>query len=304
MTTQIGIGLSDQQQGYECGRQAARTAYVQLGAVPVSLALLFTSHPEPHQVLKGVHAVLGTVPLVGTTTGGQYTHEGYVEHGAGVLLIHSEQIRFHALAHRQRWLTSRKLFDPLYGLSQDGLGSSFTHRTLMVFPDDRSMNLDSVVEQAMTETALLYDILGGAGLSADEPARMPTLFHNDQVFRRGVCGVEMLSQRPVGMALANGWVPCSERYRVTRADAHRVITLDGRPPIEVFEDFFNEQRIEYQPEMLPKLLPHYPIGWCREGACKVNIAMGFDQDGALQLISPPPSGELIQIFSTGPEAML
>ncbi|MHB8629724.1 MAG: FIST N-terminal domain-containing protein [Aggregatilineales bacterium] len=304
MTTHIGVGLDDQRQGYECGRKAAHAALAQLGVESVSLALLFTSHPEPHQVLKGVNAILGAVPLVGTTTSGQYTHDGYVEHGTGVLLVHSKQIHFHALAHQRHWFTGRKLFDPLYGLSKEGLGSLFSHRTLMLFPDDQSMNLDSVVEQAMTETALLYDILGGPGLSEGSPARLPILFHNDRAFQRGLSGVEVLSQRPLGMALANGWVPCSQRYRVTRADAHRVITIDGRPAIEIYEDFFSDNRIEYNPETLPKLLPHYPLGWCREGACKVNIPMRFDQDGALQLVSPPPPGSLIQIFSTRPDVML
>ncbi|MBK8035362.1 MAG: hypothetical protein IPK17_38825 [Chloroflexi bacterium] len=41
----------------------------------------------------------------------------------------------------------------------------------MLFPDAQVMNLDEVVDRAMTETGMLYDILGGPSPNANQPPR-------------------------------------------------------------------------------------------------------------------------------------
>ncbi len=301
MTTRIGIGLDNHPQGYQCGRAAARAALASLESGTVSLALLFTSHPQAAEVLQGVNDVLGDVPLIGETSAGEYTHQGYVEGGAGVMLVQTDQIQFHPLAHQRRLFRRGKLLGRLYGTSEQGLGSIHNHRALMLFPDDQSMNLDGVVERAMTETALLYDILGGAGPTMPAPPRPPAIFFNRQLFHAGLAGTEVLSQCPIGLALANGWTPISGPYRVTQTAERRVVTIDGRPANEVYEDFLLEQGLGT--DLTPQLLLKYPIGVCKEGDCKVNLVTGID-GGALQMTSPPPDGSLIHILATQPDAMI
>jgi hypothetical protein len=303
--TVSGIGMSDATQGYACGRQAVQAALAQLNGDPVALALLFTSHPQPDEVLKGVNNTLGAVPLIGATSAGQYSHEGYVEQGAGVMLIQSDHIQFHPTVYRRRLLSGRRLLGRLRGISKEGLGSTHHHRALMLFPDDRSMNLDSVVERAMTETAMLYDILGGPGPTThDTPPRPPAVFHNNRVIPSGLSGAEILSPTPLGMALTNGWTPLSGPYRVTQADERRIIKLDGRPAWEVYEDFLSEQGIAYSPETLPRILLNHPVGVCENGDCKVSVLMGFDDSGALRVTSPPAAGQLIHLLSTETDAMV
>ncbi len=304
MTTQIGVGLDNHPQGYECGRQAARAALAAIGNAPAALALLFTSHPHPEQVLKGVNDILGSVPLIGATSMGEYTHQGYVEEGAGVMLIHSDQIHFHPLVRQRSWFRRANLLGKLHGTSEEGLGSPYSHRALMLFPDDQSMNLNGVVDQAMTETALLYDILGGPGPTIPAPPRPPAIFHNQQMLRAGLAGAEVLSQQPVGLALANGWTPISGPYRVTQVDDHRLIKIDGRPTREIYEDFFLDHGLQPTEVTGSELLLKHPIGQCQEGDCKVSVGMGFDPAGALHMASPPPQHSLVHILSTQPDAMI
>lgn len=304
MKTHIGVGLDDHHDGATCGQQAARAARAALGKGPVALALLFTSHPRPDQVLRGVNEALGDVPVIGTTSAGQYTHQGYVEQGAGVMLIQSTDIAFHPVMPQRRLFGGRKLLGELRGTASEGLGSPFKHRALMIFPDTESMNLDGVVEQAMTETAMLYDILGGAGPSGQAPPRPTAVFLNTKASRAGLSGAEVLSQRPLGLALANGWTPVSGPYRVTRTDKRRVVSIDGRPAWEVYEDFLVERQIAYTGATVPAVLLRHPIGVCPNGDCKVNVLMGVDEDGALMTAAPPPTGSLIYILATQPDAMI
>ncbi len=302
MTTRTGIGLSELTDGHECGQSAARQALSQLGEAKPTLALLFTSHADPQSVLRGANELLAETPLIGATSAGEYSHEGTVEGGAGVMLVVSDQMQIHPLSHQQGWFRRGKLLGNLAGLSDRGLGSPFHHRKLILFPDDRSMNLDVLVERAMTETAMLYDIVGGPGPSIPEPPRPPAVFFNRKVIHAGLAAAEILSQQPIGMALANGWTPISGPYRVTKTDERRIVRIDGRPAREVYEDFAAGQG--YDPSMLgAEMLLQHPVGICEEGECKVSVVMGFDAAGALLVTSPPPKSSLIHILATRPEQM-
>lgn len=296
--TTIHVGLSNLSDAYRCGQDAARLA-LSRAKQPVSLAILFSSHPQPQEVLRGVNAILPGVPLIGTTSLGEYTPDGYVEQGAGIMLIHSDTLELHPVARRWRWSNNR-LLGKLRGISKDGLGH-FTHRTLMIFPDNHSMNLDKLVQKAISETAMLYDIVGGAGLAT--PTQTPAIFFNEKLLPIGLAGTEMLSHHPIGLALANGWTPVSGPYRVTKADEYRVIKIDGRPVREVYEDFFREHG--HLIDEIERLLPSFPIGVCGEGDCKVSLAMqGFEPNGALSVTSPPPKGSLVYILKTQPDMMI
>jgi hypothetical protein len=296
--------LDNAQEGRACGQNAARAALATLGPAPVALALLFTSHPDPADVLRGVHAALGDVPLIGATSAGEYSHQGYVEQGAGIMLVQTDDMQFYPMKHRRRWLGRSRLLGQLQGTSERGLGSAFHHRTLMLFPDDQSMNLDGVVERAMTETALLYNILGGPGLMRPAVAQSPAVFYNDQFLRTGLSGTEVLSRVPLGLALANGWTPISGPYRVTQAGERRVIKLDGRPAREVYEDFFQARQIQFTEDTLSETLLHYPVGVCQDGGCKVGIVMGCNKEGAVLMTSPPPAGSLVHILSAKSDALI
>ena len=314
MNTRTGIGLANSADGEQCGREVARAALDSLradGAAPVpALGLLFISHPQTERVLRGVREALGDVPLIGATSAGEYTHRGYVEDGAGLMLVASSSIRFHPLSRTGwgRWLGRSRLLGKLQGISTGGLGGTHHYRSLVIFPDDQSMNLDHVVEQAMSETALLYDILGGPGPTIPAPPRTPAVLVNGRLYRAGLVGAELLSQQPLGLSLANGWTPVSGPYRVTRTDSRRLVTLDGRPAREVYEDFLAEHNHVSGDPIPHDVLLRHPIGLCsagrQTGDCKVSLVMDIDAAGALEMTAPPPESSLVHILTMRPQAML
>lgn len=307
MHAQVSAALDNHPDGRKCGQTVATAARSRLGPADsdISLALLFVSHPQPEHVLAGVRSALGPdIPLIGTTSAGEYSHEGYVDDGAGLLLIHHDQMRFHPLGQPKRWLRIGSMLGQLRGTSADGLKSPFHHRTLMLFPDDASMRLNQMMDTAIKETAMLYDIIGGPGPTIPAPPRTPALFYNDRLFRAGLAGVELLSRQPIGAALANGWQIASGPYRVTRADDHQVIRLDGRPAQEVYEDFALEQGLDISGGLPPGLALNHPLGICEGGDCRVSLGMGFSAGGALQVTSPPPVNSLVHILAVQPDAMI
>ena len=306
MPTVVGVGLNDAADGYGCGEAVAQAALERLGEYSPTLALLFTSHSEPEKVLRGVNETLGHIPLIGVTSAGEYSHAGYVEHGAGLMLLYSDNILFELLAKNPDEPHAQTLLgNGLRGLSASGLGSEFHHRTLMLFPDDQSMNMNTMVDQAMTETGMLYDILGGPGPSHNDPPPRPSaVFYNEQIIHTGLSGTEILSQHPLGLALSNGWQPISGPYRVTRADDRRIISIDGRPAWEVFREFLKQQGLTADRNDVSEFILQFPIGICDSDDCKVCLIKAIEEDDALLVTAPPPTGSLIHILTTQPAAMI
>ncbi|MCI0709783.1 MAG: FIST C-terminal domain-containing protein [Chloroflexi bacterium] len=307
MPTRIGVGLDNAASGIACGQNVARLALATLGNVQPMLALLFTSHPEPEQVLRGVNTILDGIPLIGATSAGEYSHAGYVEAGAGLMLVYSDHILFEPLTTRSGWFSFGRhvLGGNLRGLSDSGLGSPYRHRTLVLFPDEQSMNLNLLIEKAMTETALLYDILGGPGLaSLTPPPRPPAVFFNDRLLTAGLTGAEVLSSAPVGLAISNGWSPVSGPYRVTRADDRRIIKIDGRPAGDVYEEFLRMRGIETASGIAPDILLKFPVGECQDRECKVSLIKSIERNGTLEVTAAPVTGSLIYILATQPDAMI
>ncbi len=307
MKTTIGVGIANSTNGFKTGQEVAKNALSQLRGAQPTLALLFASHPDPQRVVDGVFAVLDDVPLVGATSAGEYSHDGYVEDGAGLMLLRGDTIQFHPLSYAQSWLRlSKKLLGRLNGLSDEGLGSSYNHRALMLFPDDQSMNLDDVVERAISETGMLYDIIGGPSPTIPSPPRPSAIFSNQKIIHNGLVGAEILSQQPIGVALANGWTPVSGPYRITSVDKKRIVKIDGRTPRDIYEDFLQEQGIAYD-TLTPDVLKRYPIGVCSGsdtgGDCKVSMIMKVDERGGIHMGSPPPRNALVHILSSRDDAM-
>ena len=303
--THVAVAIAEENDPIQTGKAIAKEALAKLGHASPTVALLFVSHPQPDKVLRGVQSVLGNIPLIGTTSAGEYSHAGYVEVGAGLMLIHSEQIQFHPISYSQSWFRrGKKLLGQLIGISPEGLGSIYNHRTLMLFPDDQSMNLDDIVDRAMTETGMLYDIIGGSSPTIPAPPpRLPAVFMNNRTIRSGMVGTEVLSQVPLGVSLANGWQPVSGPYRVTLVDKKHIVKIDGRPTREIYEDFLLDNNLELD-TLPPSDLMHYAVGVCgADGDCKVSLAMGFDHRGALRVTTPPPVNTLVNILKTQREAI-
>lgn len=302
--TRIGIGLDNASDGVKIGRNIAQQAKEALRGLPPSLALLFVSYRAPKQVLKGVLQILDDVLLIGSTSAGEYSSTGYVENGAGLMLIHSEQSLFYPIGYQSGWWRrSQPLLGQLIGTSDDGFGSRFNHRSLMLFPDDRSMNLDDVITQAIHETGMLYNILGGPSPTVEmPPPRSPTLFFNSKLFHNGMVGAEVLSQNAFGLSIANGWKPVSGPYRITDSEKNLISKIDGRPAREIYEDFLLAHKLPLDYLDSPELIK-YPIGICAEGDCRVSLAMGFNHEGGLKVTSAPPSNTIIHILATEQSAM-
>lgn len=303
--TQIGVGLDNASSGIQIGRNIAKQAAESLDGLPPTIALLFVSHAAPKQVLKGVMQTLGDIALIGSTSAGEYASTGYVEDGAGLMLIHSERIQFHPLGYQPAWWRrGQPLLGDLIGTSDDGLGSRYNHRSLMLFPDDQSMNLDDVVERAMTETGMLYDILGGPSPTVEmPPSRAPNMFLNNKLVRSGMVGAEVLSQQAFGLSIANGWQPISGPYRITASEKGRISKIDGRSAREIYEDFMLDNNLPLS-DLDDSTLMQYPVGVCGEGDCKVSLAMGFDNDGALKVTTALPKNTIIHILGTRQDAMM
>src|SRR6185295_17276312 len=87
----VSIGWSAKPEAFRAGKEAAETARTRLGAHQPRLAIAFgSSWFDQPQLLEGLRASLGGVPVVGGSTAGEITPSGPASHSCVVMLLASE----------------------------------------------------------------------------------------------------------------------------------------------------------------------------------------------------------------------
>ena len=94
MATQTGVGFSQPGVPLEAGRCATEQALEPLsGREPALVVLFSTTDLEPGQVLAGVRAAAGEVPLIGGCGTGVVVSQGAFRIGVVVLALRSEEMQ-------------------------------------------------------------------------------------------------------------------------------------------------------------------------------------------------------------------
>jgi hypothetical protein len=107
-------------------------------------------------------------------------------------------------------------------------GGEGAHGALMVFSDGLAGDQREVVRGCYEVSGATVPLVGGA---AGENQRVFTTFQcaDDLVMTNGLVAVWISAERPLGVAVDNGWHPIGDPMIVTRAEGNIVYEIDGVP---------------------------------------------------------------------------
>ncbi|MDP6685883.1 MAG: FIST N-terminal domain-containing protein, partial [Candidatus Omnitrophota bacterium] len=95
MDIEIGIGISTKLDSTVAGREAARSAYYQLGRRDPNIIIVFISTIYSQaDILKGIRSVLKGTPLIGCSSAASITPSGVFRDSVTVCALSSNSIRF------------------------------------------------------------------------------------------------------------------------------------------------------------------------------------------------------------------
>jgi hypothetical protein len=251
MTIKAGVGMSRHHNPSVAGREAAEQALEKAGIVKPDFVFVFASVGYDQRSLLGaVREATGGAPLTGCSAEGTIDGEDADESGFSVVVtaISSEVLQWHhgiakGLEADPRAAGKWVAQDLLPHLSTDTIG-------LFVFPDGLKDfvvptnnlvdNFFAGLEESLPSERFLP--LWGGGANANLNNWVPPTYQycDDEVITDGVSYALLSGKARAGWAISHACIPIGGERIVTRSRGNIIYEIDGKPAMEVFEEYIPE----------------------------------------------------------------
>jgi hypothetical protein len=270
------------------------------GERPDAVVVFASSRFEYTQLLAGLDETCRPRLLAGASSAGEFIRGQRGEGTACALGVRSNDLGFAVglglAVSQDRQRAAHEVIASFEGVD----GSRFRHRTALVMTDALAGHADELVEQLTLATSGRYQFAGG-GAGDDARFARTHVFSGTKAFTDAVVALEILSDRPLGIGVSHGWTPASSGYRVTEAQGARVVSLNGMPVLEVFEDHARATGQSFdRADPLPFFL-HNILGIDTGAAHRLRVPLSVNEDGSVTCAAEIPTGATVFVMKTTAE---
>lgn len=300
----VGVGHSRLSAAFPAGVEAARGA---LGARQAKLVIVFASHQyDLPALLAGVRDVAGTIPLIGCSTDGEFSHDGISTDGVTVTALGgpgfevTTSVARNASAGRRE--AGREVAAGVTGLTSP-------HRVLMLLCDGLTREQQDIVRGAYSVVGASVPLVGGCAADLNRYERTYQ-FHGDaagvEVLSDAVVAAAIGSDAPIGVGVAHGWRKVGEPALVARSSGGEVYELDGKSAVDWYLDRLDAPRsVLEDPQAFHQLAFRHPLGMSRRTGEDIRVIHAGDGDtGSLTCLADVPQGALVWIMGAGERDMI
>jgi methyl-accepting chemotaxis protein len=216
MVTTIATGLAGGTSS-EAVEALTRSVRTQLQGAPPALLVVFASTMQPlGEVVRGLSTAFPDVPLLGTSTAGEFTEAGDAKSSVAIFAVAGEYRAYVGIGRGLKEDPERAVEEAIDGLPREVNG--FPHRTAILLLDPLSGNGE---EATLLAAAALGDSVRLAGGAAGDDLAMKA---TDVACGTNVAGDAVaigliFSKSPLGVGVCHGHEPLSVPLRITRAEA-------------------------------------------------------------------------------------
>ncbi len=248
MSIKAGVGMSRHHNPSIAGREAAEQALQEAGVDRPDFVFMFGSIGyDQRSLLRVVRETTRGAPLTGCSAEGTIDGDDADESNFSVVVtvISSDELRWRngivrGLEAEPRAVGKQVAKDLLAHLSTDTIG-------LFVFPDglkDFIVPTENLVdnfftglEENLPSKRFLPMWGGGANASFNNMASATYQYCNDEVITDGVSYALLSGKARAGWAISHGCIPIGGERIVTRSQGNIIYEIDGKPAMEVFEEY-------------------------------------------------------------------
>jgi hypothetical protein len=258
--------------------------------------VVFASGEFDHSAL--LHALRETCQpgvMVGSSSAGEFTGTKRGEGSACALAVRSTEMKFSAgrgtPVSKDRAAAATQCSAAFAGLRSH----DYEYRTALVMTDALAGHADDLIEQLTVATGGGYEFAGG-GAGDDAKFSRTHVFCGTDVMTDACVALEILSKKPLGIGVQHGWQPGSEPLRVTEVHGARLVSLDGFPAVEAFEQYAERtnQKLD-RSAPLPFFL-HNIIGIDTPNGHRLRVPLSIDDEGAVNCAAEIPAGARVHIM--------
>lgn len=302
--TQTAAVYTDRFDSTDAGTHLGAQVVEKLGEHPPDVLIVFASSRfDFSALLTALSETCHPRLLVGSSSAGEFTGLNRGQGTACALAIRSTDIKASAGLGRgvstDRASAARDVVAAFRGVDSN----EFSYRTALVMTDALAGHADDLVAELTVLTSGKYQFAGG-GAGDDALFTKTHVFYGTEAFTDAVVALELLSTKPMGVGVSHGWVPASKALRVTDSDGMRVLSLNGLPAVEAFEE---HARATSQPFDRRAALPfflHNILGIDTGAGHRLRVPLSVNPDGSVSCAAEIPAGAAVHIMKATSESAI
>jgi len=268
------------------GTDIANKAIEDLGLDHAFAILYIAPNYDCYKVVKDVRSVLGDIPLIGCTTGGEFTNKTVSKNSVQLTLFSkSEDYMFYAGISDGLSNDPNKCVQDILDIIPKQ-NEKLENRSAILLHDGLSGRGEEVVLSAGILMGPSVSFVGGS--AADYLEFKETLvFCNDKVMKDAVVLGVIDSKLPVSVSVNHGHVPISEKMTVTKAKENIVYEIDGENAWDVWKRIVSEKlKIDVSEindaSSVGEFLIKYEMGLTiGDNEYKIRVPLSKNDDGSL-----------------------
>jgi diguanylate cyclase (GGDEF)-like protein/PAS domain S-box-containing protein len=239
---EVGRGCAASQDAFAAAVEAAEAALSCIKQQPLSLVLVYaSSRYDLRAALHGVRRVVGTVPVIGTTTAGEICDGGH-EHSIVVAILASRHLTAHCAVGRNvtaDWAAAvaeatgaeavSRFFHPDSDVWRELTREGKSVFAILMVPGNtryHDAKGHEILEAIKTRSLGRIPIMGGA--AADEwNMERNFVFLGQEAFADSLVLAIVETRLQFGISITHGFKPTRLRAAVTGVRGNEILTIDG-----------------------------------------------------------------------------
>lgn len=295
--TETQIALSATRDSRAAGAELGRSLRERFGGQAADAVVVFASAEHDYDALLGaLSEEAGTQVIAGSSSAGEFTHQGRGEGQVSALAIRSDEIRFSVgLGRGVSEAPAEAARQAVEGFHL-GKGSD-VHRNALVMTDALAGHADALVEELTLLTGGDYRFFGG-GAGDDGRFHTTHVFAGTRAYSNAVSTLEILSAKPVGIGVSHGWEPAGQGMRVTESFGTRLVSLNGSPALVAIQAHAQQTGQGFDmADPMPFFL-HNVLGIRSAEGFRLRVPLALDEDGAIHCAAAVPEGAIVHFMKT------
>lgn len=252
MSSQAGVGFSENVDSHKAGEEAARGAMKQLGREDIDLAILFsTARHDPYKLREGIHSVIGSkARLFGGYGFGviDSNNLGYDGYQVGIALISSDTMKVDMFIEDE--ITNNE-FNVGVALGKQIKNKTYTGSPSMLFIYDAvkgkrsdnlvvDLNLATPLVRGMDQSIEDWPTSAGIGLIGDWAGSPTYQWFDEQIETQSASALVISGGIQMDAIIMHGCKPAGRYHTITRAEHNVVLEIDGKRAIDAAAELLGQ----------------------------------------------------------------
>jgi hypothetical protein len=296
--TESVVAISSHDQAARAGEEIANQIRKEFnGQEPHAVLVFASSRYDYSALLKSISVGCNPQILIGCSSAGEFTNEALKEGAVCAVALRSDHLKFSAglgtSIRTQKNAAAEQIVSSFKGLK----GNDYRYHTAIVMTDALAGYTDDFIQALTLQMAGKYQLVGG-GAGDDAKFSQTHVFYGTEAYNDAAVALEILSNEPVGIGVKHGWESSSVALRATETDGSRLISINSKPAVEVFEDFAKKTQQNFDPKNPISFFLHNVIGINTSTGYKLRVPLAVNGDGSVSCASDIPNGATIHIMRT------